>query len=74
MKRKWKIENSDKEEVQFQTPQKAPARRAYEERKNFRVCTLFWTKNSRTFQGLSRTPRTAKSKDVKLLIVAIVPS
>ena len=35
VKRKWKIENNDKEEVQFQTLQKAPARRAYEERKNF---------------------------------------
>ena len=35
VKRKWKIENSDKEEVQFQTQQKAPVWRAYEERKNF---------------------------------------
>ena len=35
VKRKWKIENNDKEEVQFQKLQKAPARRAYEERKNF---------------------------------------
>ena len=25
-----------------------------------RVCTLFWTENSRTFQGLSRTPFSAK--------------
>ena len=31
MKRKWKIENNDKEEVQFQTLQKAPEWRAYEE-------------------------------------------
>ena len=35
VKRKWNIENNDKEEVQFQTLQKAPARRTYEERKNF---------------------------------------
>ena len=35
VKRKWKIENNDSEEVQFQTLQKAPARRAYEERNNF---------------------------------------
>ena len=39
MKRKWKIENN-KEEVQFQTLQKAPTQRAYEERKN-----LPWTNN-----------------------------
>ena len=42
----------------------------------FRVRTLFWTKNSRTFQGhifhFSRTPCTAKSKDVQHLIEAIV--
>ena len=31
----WKIENNDKEEVQFQILQKVPAWRAYEERKNF---------------------------------------
>jgi len=35
VKRKWKIKNNDKEEVRFQTLQKAPARRAIEERKNF---------------------------------------
>ena len=35
VKRKWKIENNDREEVQFQTLQKAPGRRAYEERKDF---------------------------------------
>ena len=35
VKRKWKIENNKKEEVQFQTLQKAPAWRVYEEKKNF---------------------------------------
>ena len=35
MKRKCKIENNDKEEIQFQTLQKAPARRAYEEERTF---------------------------------------
>ena len=35
VKRKWKIENNDKVEVQFQTLQKTPARRGYEETKNF---------------------------------------
>jgi len=30
-----KIENNDKEEIQFQTLQKAPARRAYEEERTF---------------------------------------
>ena len=35
VKRKWKIKNNDKEEVQFQTLQKAPAWRAYDEGRNF---------------------------------------
>ena len=35
VKRKWKIKNNDKDEVQFQTLQKASAQRAYEQRTNF---------------------------------------
>ena len=35
MKRKCKIENNDKEEIQFQTLQKAPAPTAYEEERTF---------------------------------------
>ena len=35
MKRKCKIENNDKEEIQFQTLQKAAARRAYEKERTF---------------------------------------
>ena len=35
VKRNWKIEKNNKEEVQFQTLQKALEQRVYEERKNF---------------------------------------
>ena len=35
VKRKWKIENNDKEELQFQTLRKTPTWRVYEERKSF---------------------------------------
>jgi len=35
VKRNWKIEKNNKEEVQFQTLQKALAQRVYGERKNF---------------------------------------
>ena len=35
VKRNWKIEKNNKEEVQFKTLQKALVQRVYEERKNF---------------------------------------
>jgi len=41
-----------------------------------RVCTLFWTKNSRTFQGhifhFSRTPHTAKSIGIMIVFTCFL--